>query len=130
MRGLLGAFVFAGWVAGGCQPFRKCDPVNEAAVGELPARLRLTGLYASQAGELIAPDVRSYRPRFELWSDGASKRRWLWLPPGAQIDASDMDAWQFPIGTKFWKEFARDEVRVETRLLQRQPDGWIGVAYL
>ncbi|HVJ19948.1 MAG TPA: hypothetical protein VM686_31255, partial [Polyangiaceae bacterium] len=41
-----------------------------------------------------------------------------------------MDSWQFPVGTKVWKEFTRNGVRVETRLLQRLPDGWIGVAYL
>jgi hypothetical protein len=114
----------------GCQPYRACDPVDEATVSELPERLSLTGLYAPGATESIAPDVRSFRPRFELWSDGASKRRWIWLPPGTQIDTSDMDAWQFPVETKVWKEFTRDGVRVETRLLQRLPSGWVGVAYL
>jgi hypothetical protein len=113
-----------------CQPYRKCDPVNERAVGELPDRLSLTGLYAPGGAETIAADVRSFRPRFELWSDGASKRRWIALPAGTQVDTSDMDAWQFPVGTKVWKEFTRDGVRVETRLLQRLQGGWIGLAYL
>jgi hypothetical protein len=80
--------------------------------------------------ESVAPDVRSFRPRFELWSDGAGKRRWIRLPPGTQIDTSDMDSWQFPVATKLWKEFTRDGIRVETRLLQRLPSGWIGLAYL
>jgi hypothetical protein len=74
--------------------------------------------------------VRTFVPRFELWSDGAEKRRFVWLPPGTQIDTNDMDSWQFPVGTKLWKEFTRDGVRVETRLLQRLPRGWIGLAYL
>ena len=113
-----------------CQPYRLCDPVDDAAVGELPERLSATGLFAGQEAESLAPDVRSFRPRFELWSDGASKRRWIWLPPGTRIDSSDMDAWQFPVGTKLWKEFTRDAVRVETRLLERRPSGWIGLAYL
>lgn len=113
-----------------CQPYRLCEPVDETLVAELPERLSLTGLYASIARDSIAPDVRSYRPRFELWSDGASKRRWIWLPPGAAIDTSDIDSWQFPVETKLWKEFARDGVRVETRLLQRLSSGWAGVAYL
>jgi cytochrome c553 len=117
-------------VALGCQPYRKCDAVDEAAVGKLPERLSQSGLYAPDAEETVAPDVRSFRPRFELWSDGASKRRFIWLPPGARIDTSDMDSWQFPVGTKLWKEFTRDGVRVETRLLQRLADGWTGVAYL
>lgn len=117
-------------VALACQPYRACDAVDEAAVGELPERLSLTGLYAKETAETIAPEVRSFRPRFELWSDGATKRRFIWLPPEAQIDTSDMDSWQLPIGTKLWKEFTRDGVRVETRLLQRLSAGWRGVAYL
>src|SRR5262245_59299053 len=107
-----------------CQPFRKCDPVDDAAVSELPERLTQTGLYAAGTTEDIAPDVHFFRPRFELWSDGALKRRFIWLPPGAQVDTSDMDSWQLPVGTKLWKEFTRDDVRVETRLLQRQAHGW------
>ncbi|MFZ5892787.1 MAG: hypothetical protein ACOY0T_17135 [Myxococcota bacterium] len=126
----LRAVAFTGCVLLGCQPYRKCDPVDEGAVAKLPERLSSTGLYAAEAGGAISPEVRSYRPRFELWSDGASKRRWIWLPPGTRIDTSDMDSWQFPVGTKLWKEFTRDEVRVETRLLQRLPEGWIGLAYL
>src|SRR6188472_1678937 len=102
---VLSAFALAGCVTLGCQPYRKCDPVRDAAVGELPVRLSLTGLHAPGFAESMAPDVRSFRPRFELWSDGASKRRWVWLPPGTRIDTSDMDSWQFPVGTKFWKEF-------------------------
>ena len=44
-----------------------------------------------------------------------------------------MDNWSFPVGTKLWKEFTRDGVRVETRLLQRTGPGlgdWAAVAYL
>jgi hypothetical protein len=122
--------IAAGWVALGCQPYRACDPVAEGALGELPQRLSLTGLYAADTAEVVAPDVRSFRPRFELWSDGASKRRFIWLPPTSRIDTSDMDSWQFPVGTKLWKEFTRDGVRVETRLLQRLAGGWSGAAYL
>jgi hypothetical protein len=114
----------------GCQPYRTCDPVDEVAVAELPQRLSLTGLYAPETTRAIAPGVRNFRPRFELWSDGATKRRFIWLPPGTQIDTSDMDSWQFPVGTKVWKEFARAGARIETRLLQRLPGGWIGLAYL
>lgn len=124
------AALAAGCVALSCQPYRACDPVDEAAIGELPQRLSLTGLYAPGASGALAPAVRSYRPRFELWSDGASKQRWIWLPTGTTIDTSVQDAWLFPVGTKVWKDFTRDGVRVETRLLQRLPSGWIGLAYL
>jgi hypothetical protein len=125
----LGA-VAGAWAALSCQPYRKCDPVEQAVFDDLPSRLSLTGLYAPGTVEDLASDVWSFSPRFELWSDGASKRRFIWLPPGAKIDTSDQDAWQFPVDTRVWKEFTRDGVRVETRLLQRLPSGWLGVAYL
>lgn len=119
-----------GGVALSCQPYRACDPVDETAVRDLPQRLSSTGLYASGGVDTLAPDVRSFRPRFELWSDGADKRRWIRLPPDQRIDTGDMENWQFPVGTKVWKEFTRDGIRVETRLLQRLSNRWIGVAYL
>lgn len=84
-----------------------------------PTMLSETGLYSDIAAGTIAPDVIEYAPRWQLWSDRAVKRRWLYLPPGAKIDTSDMDFWSFPPGTKLWKEFTRDGVRVETRLLQK-----------
>src|SRR5262249_24235098 len=37
---------------------------------------------------------------------------------GQRIDTSDMDHWSFPVGTKFWKEFAKpDGTPLETRLI-------------
>jgi mono/diheme cytochrome c family protein len=105
----------------------------DAAAGSTGERLSATGLYADPRTGALGEGVREFRPRFELWADGATKRRWLWLPPGTQIDTSDMDAWRFPVGTKIWKEFTRDGVRVETRLLRK--DGprrtdWKLVAYV
>src|SRR5262245_30688341 len=96
-----------------------CDERDRALVSRAPEHLSETGLFADVARESLAPDIIAYAPRFQLWSDGADKRRWLWLPPGARIDTSDMDSWVFPVGTKFWKEFTRDGVRVETRLLEK-----------
>lgn len=99
----------------------------------LPTTLSRTGLYADPALKLMAADVRAYRPNYELWSDGAAKRRWIRLPQGTRIDTSNMDDWSFPVGTQLWKEFTRAGKRVETRLLQRvrqTPDGWAAAAYL
>ena len=48
------------------------------------------------------------------------KRRWISLPPGSAIDASDPDAWAFPVGTRLWKEFSFGGQRVETRYMERQ----------
>ncbi len=87
-----------------------------------PEHLRDTGLDAD--------GVLPFSPQYPLWTDGATKRRWIWLPPGTSIDASDPDAWVFPAGTKLWKEFAFDRP-VETRLAERLPDGtWRYAAYV
>jgi hypothetical protein len=95
----------------------------------LPCVLSQTGLFAADMATL-AEGVHPYAPRFELWSDGALKKRWIALPPSSKIDTSDMDYWSFPVGTKLWKEFTRDGVRVETRLIEKQPSGsWYTVAY-
>lgn len=97
-------------------------PTATSIVMPLPNRLSQTGLYRAGSTSEIAPDHLPYTPQYPLWSDAASKRRWIWLPPGTQIDASDPDHWQFPIGTRFWKEFSFGE-RTETRYLERLPDG-------
>lgn len=109
----------------GCADFRDCDPVDASRV---PDRLSSTGLYADIAADTVADGVRAFTPRSPLWSDGAEKQRWISLP--GPIDTSDPDAWAFPVGTKAWKEFTRDGVRVETRMIEHRADGWVAVAYL
>jgi len=86
----------------------------------LPARLADTGLYAK--GLEISADVVPFSPQYPLWSDGAAKRRWIYLPPGTRIDATRPDAWEFPRGTKLWKEFSHGRA-IETRYLSRGMDG-------
>jgi len=101
-----------------------------ATVEALPELLSETGLYADIAADQIAADVQPFAPQFTLWTDTATKMRWIHLPEGQQIDTTDMDNWTYPVGTKLWKEFERDGVRVETRLLQRQFNGvWVMMAY-
>jgi hypothetical protein len=99
------------------------EPRLEAAVGsDVPLRLSETGLYADLATRTVAAGNLPYAPQYPLWTDGARKRRWIFLPPGAAIDARDPDHWEFPVGTKLWKEFAFERP-VETRLMERLADG-------
>lgn len=99
-----------------------------------PDTLAGTGLCLDAGCTQISPDVHEYAPQFVLWADTATKRRWMYLPPGTQIDTSDMNHWKFPVGTKFWKEFTRDGIRVETRYITRISGGnnsfdWFYVSY-
>lgn len=93
-------------------------------------KLSETGLYADIERDVIHSDVFAFEPAYALWSDGATKRRFLYLPPNSTIDTSDMDHWVFPVGTKAWKEFTRDGVKVETRLMQKLDAGWLMLAYV
>lgn len=98
----------------------------------MPRTLAETGLYSDFENEVIAGGVKPYEPQYKLWSDGATKRRWIYLPPGGQIDTSDPDFWVYPPGTKLWKEFTVDGVRVETRLIYKtgtSPESWYMMAY-
>ena len=93
-----------------------------------PARLSQTGLY--DATGKVARGNLAYAPQYPLWSDGAAKTRWLYLPEGARIDATHEDEWRFPVGTKLWKEFAFGARKVETRLIWRTTEKhWAFASY-
>jgi hypothetical protein len=88
----------------------------------LPQHLRDTGLFVEGSMIDVRPDVMPFSPQYPLWSDGATKRRWIWLPPGTRIDAAQADAWDFPRGTRLWKEFSHGDA-IETRYIERGMDG-------
>jgi len=94
-----------------------------------PRRLSDTGLYVAGT-KVVRSENLPFSPQYPLWSDGATKRRWLYLPPGASIDASRADAWEFPPGTRLWKEFSHGRP-VETRFIERRVDGsWAYAVYI
>ncbi len=92
-------------------------------VAEVPVRLSDTGFDARDSRLAFAP-------QYPLWSDGATKRRWVSLPDGGAIDATDPDAWHFPDGTKFWKEFSIGGRKVETRMLWKHNGEWTFASYV
>jgi uncharacterized repeat protein (TIGR03806 family) len=89
-------------------------------------RLSEMGIFVGPLAALQpAPGVVAYDVNVPLYSDGAQKQRFLWLPPGAQIHAT-ADRWEVPVGAYFVKNFyvpndASDPSRgihlVETRFL-------------
>jgi hypothetical protein len=107
---------------GGVLPFFDAGTCGVGSQGE-PTDLSCTGLYSNFATKTVASNVRPYTPGLALWSDGAQKSRWIYLPPGTTIGTSDMDEWTFPVGTKLWKEFrltvgaSTTPTRIETRLI-------------
>jgi hypothetical protein len=103
---------------------------SNGAIAPLPETLRGTGLYVAGSSTEIDPKNLAFSPQYPLWTDGMSKRRWLHLPAGTFIDASQPDAWKFPVGTRLWKEFSHGR-RVETRFIERVADGsWRFASYV
>ena len=100
----------------------------------LPSELRCTGLYEDWAARTLRCGVRAYTPAHELWSDAASKQRYVWLPPGTTIDVSNPDSPIYPVGTRFWKEFRvgpdGKQKLGETRYLLKVKGGWLYTTYV
>ena len=115
------AAVLLAAVAAACDvPEPEAEPAAE--VGPVPARLSETGLDLERL---------SFSPQYPLWTDGADKRRFIHLPEGTHVDASDPDDWRFPIGTRLWKEFSFGGRRVETRYMELLPSGeWRYATYV
>jgi hypothetical protein len=110
--------------------YTRCDEPPPEQLAALPNLLSETGLYSDVASESLAPGVATFEPLAALWSDGAEKQRFIALPDGSAIDTRNMDDWQFPVGTKLWKTFVRDGVRVETRYMYKRSDDWAAAAYV
>jgi hypothetical protein len=101
-----------------------------AEAGVPPSTLECAGLYADFASQTLSPNAKSYAPAVPLWSDGATKERWIELPPGQAIDATDPNEWVFPVGTKVFKQFTYEGKRVETRMFQKTaPNFWVHATY-
>lgn len=95
-----------------------------------PRLLSETGLYADLAAHVVDTGNRRFTPQYPLWSDGAAKRRWVRLPAGSTIDTRDLNHWDFPVGTRFWKEFVFGGRRIETRMLVKtRADHWEFASY-
>jgi uncharacterized repeat protein (TIGR03806 family) len=69
-----------------------------------------------------------------LWSDGAEKLRFVYLPPGAQAKADGENLLQLPVGAALIKTFAFEDHGkrrlIETRVLLHRAEGWVALPYL
>src|SRR5262249_24098873 len=98
------------------------------------------GLFAGNgATQQPAPGVMPYELNTPLFSDYAAKYRFVKLPPGTTAKYHATETFDFPVGTVVAKTLAfhhdlRDPAKgqrlIETRLLVRRPDGWVGLPYI
>jgi hypothetical protein len=105
-------------------------------LAELPAKLSAVGLYVDLRTRTASRAAWPYEPGYPLWSDGGEKQRFLVLPEGANIDASQPDRYLFPSGTLLFKTLAfrtaaspDQAVPIETRLLRLTDSGWEYAVY-
>ena len=119
---LAGAAVAAATPGGG---------VRDAAVtsSAFPQTLAEFGFFADAAANLPAAGVTPYRLNTPLWSDGAEKHRFLYLPAGSKATAHDEGLLGLPVGAALIKTFAFGARKIETRVLLRRAEGWVALPY-
>ncbi|NRB36907.1 MAG: hypothetical protein HRU20_00400 [Pseudomonadales bacterium] len=139
-------FLFGALASCLLQPVKKESAISCAQTSHektVPQLLSQTCLYTDIQRYSLSGDVHRFTPNYQLWSDGADKSRWIYLPPGKRINSDDPDRWIFPVGTQFFKEFRKTvvlgsgvarEIKVETRHLMKVREGegidaWSLVAY-
>ena len=104
----------------------------------LPTLLSQTGAFANLTSLAPNPGLVPYTVNSPLWSDGASKSRWMALATNTIITFATNGEWTFPNGTVFVKHFdlpindtnSAITKRLETRLLVLGTNGLVyGASY-
>lgn len=109
--------------------------VNDAAVTDAAFPPKLSDFRFFIDGARLSPnsDVTPYALNTALWSDGAEKLRFLYLPEGTRLTAEGDGLLQFPVGAAIIKTFAfgegADRRLIETRVLLHRADGWTALPY-
>lgn len=110
--------------------------VSEAAITEpgLPRALSEFGFFADAGAQVPAVGVTPYRLNTPLYSDGAEKLRFIYVPKGARAFARGENLLDLPVGTALIKTFAfpveGKRRLIETRVLLHRADGWLALPYL
>jgi hypothetical protein len=104
------------------------EPLEEKSLIKL-------GAYASPVKRTegypdLAAGVVVFKPRYELWSDGAKKRRFIQLPAGKKITVDEKGEFTFPVGTLIYKEFYKGDKLHETRVIQHAEDAYRIATYI
>lgn len=114
---------------------RMAPDVSDAVIqGDgFPRTLEEYGFFIHADAQVPTLGVVPYELNTPLWSDGADKLRFIYVPEGAKIEANGDGLLQFPVGTAIIKTFAfgegEDRRLIETRLLLNRADGWVALPY-
>ncbi|MBX3198778.1 MAG: PQQ-dependent sugar dehydrogenase [Labilithrix sp.] len=98
-----------------------------------PARLSDTDCFLGTDPNQPSAHLVPYSVNVELWSDGATKNRFVMLPGRTTLEALPDGRIELPRGGLAIKTFFEDEERkrpIETRFLGRQGNGeWVAASY-
>lgn len=131
--GLLAASLLA--LGGAVAHAHLAPQVSDAAVtgAGFPRTLSEFGFFTEAARQVPASGVTPYALNTPLWSDGAEKLRFIYLPEGTRLTADGEGLLQFPVGAAIIKTFAfgEGEARrlIETRVLLHRAEGWVALPY-
>lgn len=129
MRLLLGAALLAAAAIATAAP--QGAGVNDTAItaAGFPATLGEYRFFADGAAQRPAAGVTPYRVQTPLWSDGADKLRFVYLPAGTQARAQGEGLLDLPVGAALIKTFKLEGRLIETRVLLHRADGWVALPY-
>jgi uncharacterized repeat protein (TIGR03806 family) len=111
---------------------------------KFPGALSRTGLFDDVSKHQMKAGVIPYSVNSPLWSDGASKARFIAIPADAIEDgkppigfSKGHRSWSFPDSTVLVKSFGIEEIAgdpkshrwIETRLLLKEQSEWVGYSY-
>jgi uncharacterized repeat protein (TIGR03806 family) len=108
--------------------------VSDQAISDgLPRTLEEYGFFIDAPGQIPTLGVVPYQLNVPLYSDGAEKLRFVYVPKGTRLSADGEGLLQFPVGSALIKTFAfgeGDERRlIETRVLLHRSEGWVALPY-
>lgn len=117
--------------------------IPDDASPAFPQTLSATGCYGDVAKDIVNAGAIPYEINSPLWSDGATKRRFIVLPEQTTIGYTSSGAWAMPVGTIIIKEFLYQAETsdptslfpMETRFLVKRceeggcPKPWQGYSY-
>ena len=112
---------------------RSPAPVNDSAVLDgTPRLLSEYGFFADLPGQVPTAPI-AYDLNVPLYSDGAAKLRFAYVPGDASVETDGDGLLRFPVGSALIKTFAYGEGPgrrlIETRLLLHRADGWLALPY-
>lgn len=110
----------------------------DASFTGVPTLLSQTGVFSNTPNRVPSANLLPFAPNSQLYSDNATKARWISLPANTKVKWDAKENWVYPPGTVVVKNFdlptnANNPAvhkRLETRLLVVKADGKVyGVTY-